>query len=144
MYFLNPLDSLDRDWYCLKFYQDWGNPSWRGTLILSLFIWEPQIWGKVRGQKGADGFTPKSAPLGHKSGMSHREIKTNTYVTSTHFPCFLQNWSNCKRVLIETFQPASISHLPKNTVAIRYHRRRWGVSFKIWGIKPVPAFKNTF
>ena len=37
----------------------------------------------------------KSAPLGHKSGMSFREIKRNIYVTSTHFSCFLQNWSSC-------------------------------------------------
>ena len=29
--------------------------------------------GKVRGQEGAEDFTPKSAPLRHKSGMSCRE-----------------------------------------------------------------------
>ena len=31
--------------------------------------------------------------------MSHREMKSNIYGTSTHFSCFLQNWSNCKTVL---------------------------------------------
>ena len=34
----------------------------------------------MREQKGADSFTPKSAPLGHKSGMSHREIE-QTHIT---------------------------------------------------------------
>ena len=54
--------------------------------------------GRVRGQEGAEGFTPKSLPLGLKSGISHREKKGNTYGTSTHFPCFLQNQSRCKTV----------------------------------------------
>ena len=37
--------------------------------------------------------------------MSCREIKSNIYGTSTHFSCFLQNWSNCKTIIIETLQP---------------------------------------
>ena len=51
----------------------------------------PRYRRKVREEEGAEGFTPKSTPLGHKSGMSHREIKSNIYGTSTHFPCFLQS-----------------------------------------------------
>ena len=74
--------------------------------------------GKVRGQEGAEDFTPKSAPLKHKSGMSHREIKSNIYGTSTHFSCFLQNLSSSKTVIFEILQPASVPHLPKYTVAI--------------------------
>ena len=26
LYFLNPLNSLECNWYCLNFYRDWGNP----------------------------------------------------------------------------------------------------------------------
>ena len=55
--------------------------------------------GKVRGQEGAEDFTPKSIPLGHKSGIFRREKRGNTYATSTHFPCSLQNQSNCRTVL---------------------------------------------
>ena len=53
----------------------------------------------IGGQERAEVFTPKSVPLGHKSGMSHRDKKGNTSATSTHFSCFLQNRSNCKTVL---------------------------------------------
>ena len=74
--------------------------GWRaGSLTFSLLSLEPGCGGKVGGQEGAEGFIPKSTLLGHKSGMSHGEKKGNTYATSTHFPCFLQNWSNCKTVL---------------------------------------------
>ena len=99
MYFLGPLNSLDHNRDCLNFYQEWGNLFWKGALILSLFSWDPGYRGKVRGQEGSEGFTPKSVPLGNKSGMSWREVKSNTYITSTHFPCFLQNQSNYKTVL---------------------------------------------
>ena len=95
--------------------------------------------GKVREQEAAEGFTPKSVPLGHKSGMSHREIKSNTYGTSTHFSCFLQNWSSCKTVIIEILQQVSIPHLPKDTVAIQYHRRS-GMSFLNSGDQTCPSF----
>ena len=105
----------------------------------------PRYRGKVRGQKGTDSFTPKSAPLGHKSGMAHREIKINTYVTSTHFPCFLQNWSNCKTVLIETFQLASISRLLKDTVAISVSQKKIRCVFlKFWGSNLSQLFKIHF
>ena len=83
----------------LGFYRDQGNPSCGCSLTFSLLRLEPLYRGKVGGQEGAEGFTHKSIPLGHKSGMSHREKKSNTYATSTHFPCFLQNRSNCKTVL---------------------------------------------
>ena len=36
---------------------------------------------KVGGLEGAEGVTPKSIPLGHKSGIFHREKKGNTYTT---------------------------------------------------------------
>ena len=61
--------------------------------------------------------------------MSRREIKSNTYVTSTNFPYFLQNQSSCKTVIIEIFQQVNIPHLPKDAVAIQYHRRRLDVFF---------------
>ena len=54
-------------------------------------VGSPRYRGKVREQEAAKGFTPKSAPLGHKSDMSRREIQSNTYGTSTHFSCFPQN-----------------------------------------------------
>ena len=71
----------------------------RGLWLSVCSAWSPGYGGKVGGQEGAQGFTPKSIPLRHKSGIFHREKKGNTYATSTHFPCSLQNWSNCKTVL---------------------------------------------
>ena len=146
MYFLDPLNSLDCNWYNLNFYRDWGTPSWKGALTLRVFSWEPQIQGKVRGQEGVECFTPKSAPLGHKSGMSCREIKSNIYVTSTHFFCFLQDWSSCKTVIIEILQQVSIPHLPKNTMTIQYHKRRSyllkkAYLFKLWD-QTCPSLKK--
>ena len=41
--------------------------------------------------------------------MSQRAIKSNTYVTSTNFPYFLQNQSSCKTVIIHIFQQVNIS-----------------------------------
>ena len=93
------LSSLDLS---LGFYWDQGKPSWGGggsSLTSSLPSLEPQVQGQSRRQEGAKGFTPKSIPLGQKSGIFHREKQGNTYAIFTHFPCFLQNWSNCKTVL---------------------------------------------
>ena len=42
---------------------------------------------------------------------------------------FLQNQSSCKTVIIEILPQVSVPCLPKDTVAIQYHRRRPGVSF---------------
>ena len=139
VYFLDPLDSLDYNWDCLNFYQEWGTLFWKGALILSLFSWDPGSRGKVRGQEGSEGFTPKSVPLGNKSGMSWREIKSNTYGTSTHFSYFLQNRSSCKTVIIEILQQICVPHLLKDTVAIQYHRRRSGVSFLNSGDQTCPS-----
>ena len=140
MYFLDPLNSLDCNWYNLNFYRDWGTPSWKGALTLRVFSWEPQIQGKVRGQEGVECFTPKSAPLGHKSGMSHREINNNSKGTSIHFPYFLQTQSSCKTVIIEILQQqVRIPRLLKDTVAIQLHRRRSGVSFLNSGDQTCPS-----
>ena len=77
-----------------------GGGGWVGcSLAFSLFSWEPWVRGQVGGQEGAKGFTPKSMPLGHESGIFRREKKGNTYATSTHFPCSLQNRFNCKTLL---------------------------------------------
>ena len=58
---------------------------------------------------------------------------------------FYRTGFSCKTALIETFQPASVHHLPNDTMAIQYHRRRSGMSFfffffRILGIKLVPTF----
>ena len=93
------LSSLN---FSLGFYWDQGKPSCGGggsSLTSSLPSLGPQVRGQSRRQEGAKGFTPKSIPLGQKSGIFHREKQGNTYTISTHFPCFLQNWSNCKTVL---------------------------------------------
>ena len=82
---------------------------WVGFLWLSVCsVWSPRYGGKVD-QEGAEGFTPKSIPLGHKSGIFRRDKKGNTYDTSTHFPYFLQNQSNCKTVLYLRDPPAGHS-----------------------------------
>ena len=44
--------------------------------------------GKVGGQEGAEGFIPKSIPLGYKSGMSHREKKGKHISYFYPFPLF--------------------------------------------------------
>ena len=145
MYFLDPLNSLDHNWNCLNFYQDWGNPSGKVTWFSACLVGSPRYRGNIRRQEGAKGFTPKSAPLGCKPGMSFREIKANTYGTSTHFTYFLQNQSSCKIAIIEILQQISVPHLPKDPVAIQYHRRRSGVSFLNSGDQTCPSFyKNTF
>ena len=50
-----------------------------GGLWLSVCsVWSPGYWGKVGGQEGAEGFTPKYIPLGHKSGIfSERKRATH-------------------------------------------------------------------
>ena len=133
-------------------------PHWeRGSLSLSLgFHWdqsslnlslEPRVWGsKVGGQGGAEGFTPKSIPLGHKSGMFHREKKGNTYATSTHFPCFLQNWSNCKTVLYLRDPPTG-HRSPSSSGYLGHavsHRKTRCVFFKPWGSNLSQFFRIQF
>ena len=76
--------------------------------------------------------------------MSHREIKSNTYGTCTHFSCFLQNWSSCKTIIIEILQQVSVPCLPKDTVAIQYHRRSGMSIFKFWGSNLSQIFKMHF
>ena len=62
-----------------------GGGRWFSDCLLSL---EPGYGGKEGGREGAEGFTPKSIPLGHKSGIFHREQKGNTYATSTLKQCY--------------------------------------------------------
>ena len=80
------------DWgslkFSLSFYRDRGNPSLRGALTFSLLSWKPPVWGQVGRQEGAEGFTPKSVPLGHKSGMSRREKKRQHICYFYPFPLY--------------------------------------------------------
>ena len=62
---------------------------------------------------------------------------------------FYRTGFSCKTALIETFQPASVHHLPNDTMAIQCHRRRSGMSFFFFfsnsGHQTSPNFfKNTF
>ena len=104
----------------------------KGGRVLSLSVCSvgsPGYEGEVGGQEGAEGVTPKSISLGHKSGIFCREKKGNTYGTSTHFPCFLQNWSNCKTVLYLGDPPTGYHSLSSSGYcAIQYHIGRPGVS----------------
>ena len=97
-------------------------------------VWSPGFGGKVGGQEGAEGFTPKSIPLGHKSGIFCREKTGNTYATSTHFPCFLQNRSNYKTVLYLRDPPTG--HRSPSSSGYRghavSHRKTRCVFFKPW------------
>ena len=105
-------------------------------------VWSPRYDDREGGQEGAEGFTLKSIPLGHKSGIPPREKKGNTYATSSHFPCFLQNLPNCKIIIIEILQQVSIPHLLNDTVAIQYHRRRSGVPSLSSGDQIYPSFSE--
>ena len=112
--------------------------------FLYLFVSCPpsHLISKVE-QEGAEGVTPKSIPLGHKSGIFCREKKGNTYATSTHFPCFLQNRSNCKTVLYLRDPPTSHQrHPPMDTVAMKYHIGRPGVSSLSPGDQIYPSFSG--
>ena len=114
-----------------------------GSLNPSL---ESQVWGKVRGQEGAEGFTPKSIPLGHKSGIFRKEKKGNTYATSTHFPCSLQNRSNCRTVLYLRDPPTG-HHLPSSNGYRGHavsHRKTRCVFFKPWGSNLSQFFRIQF
>ena len=95
----------------------------------------PWIQGQSRRTGGAEGFTPKSIPLGPKSGIFHREKKGNTYATSTQFSCFLQNWSNCKTVLYLRDPPTGHGSLSSNGYCVHAvsHRKTRCVFFKPWG-----------
>ena len=66
--------------------------------------------------------------------MSCRKKKGNTYATSTHFPCFLQNPSNCKMVL-KLRDPPTGHHSPSSNgyMAMVSHRKIRHVFFKPWG-----------
>ena len=105
-------------------------------------VWISRYGGKVGGQEGAEGFTPKSIPLGHKSGIFHREKKGNTYATSTHFPCSLQNPSNCRTVLYLRDPPTGHCSPPMDTVAMQYHIGRPGVSSLSPGDQIYPSFSG--
>ena len=109
-------------------------------------IWSHRIRGKVGGQEGAEGFTPKSVPLGHKSGMYHREKKGNTYATSNHHPCFLQNQSNCKTVLYLRDPPTG-HHSPSSSGYHGHavsHRKTRCVFLKPWGWNLSQFFRIQF
>ena len=90
--------------------------------------------GHSRRTGRAEGFTPSSIPLGPKSGIFSRAKKGNTYATSTHFPCSLQNWSNCKTVLYLRDPPTGY-RLPFSNGyhghAVSYRKTRC-VFFKLW------------
>ena len=113
---------------------------------LSLCLLSSISSSKVGGQEGAEGVTLKSIPLGHKSGIFSREKKGNTYATSTHFPCFVQNRSTCKTVLFLRDPPTG-HHLPysngyrSHTVS---HRKTRCVFFKPWGLNISQFFRIQF
>ena len=98
----------------------WVSTETKATLLREVLwlsvcsVWSPGYGGKVGGQEGAESFTPKSIPLGHMSSIFCREKKGNTYATSTYFPCFLQNPSNCKTVLYLRDPPTGHHSLSSN------------------------------
>ena len=118
-----------------------------GVLWLSICsVWSPGYGGKVAGQERAEGFTSKSIPLGRKSGIFHREEKGSTYATSTHFPCFLQNRSNCKTVLYLRDPPTGHHSLSSNGYcghAVSRRKTRC-VFFKPWGSNLSQLFRIQF
>ena len=101
---------------------------------------------KVGGQEGPESFTPKSISLEPKSGIFHREKKGNTYATFTHFPCFLQNWSNCKPVLYLRDPPTGHYSLSSNGYCGHAvsHRKVRCVFFKPWGSSLSRFFRIQF
>ena len=116
----------------------------RGVSWLSVCsVWSPRYGGKVGGQEGAEGVTPKSIPLEHKSGIFHREKKGNTYATSTHFPYSLKNQSNCKTVLyLRDPQTGHCSLSSNGYRAMQYHIGRPGVSSLSPGDQIYPSFSG--
>ena len=119
---------------------------WRNLLSLSLCLLSSISSSEVGGQEGAEGVTPKSIPLAHKSGIFHREKKGNTYATSTHFPCFLQNQSNCKTVLYLRDPPIG-HHSPSSSGYCGHavsHRKTRCVFFKPWGSNLSQFFRIQF
>ena len=116
--------------------------DWRNLLCLLSSISS----SKVGGQEGAEGVTLKSIPLGHKSGIFCREKKGNTYATSAHFPCFLQNRSNCKTVLY--LRDPLTGHCLLSSSGYRghavSHRKTRCVFFKPWGSNLSQFFRIQF
>ena len=113
---------------------------------MSLCLLSSILSSKVGGQEGAEGVTPKSIPLGHKSGIFHREKKGNTYASSTHFPCFLQSRSNCKTGLYLRDPPTS-HRSPSSNGYRAYavsHRKTKCVFFKPWGSNLSQFFRIQF
>ena len=90
--------------------------------------------------------SPKFTPLGHKSDIFHREKKVNTDTTFTHFPCFLQNRSNCKTVLY--LRDPQTGHHSLSSSGYRghavSHRKTRCVFFKPWGSNLSQFFRIQF
>ena len=107
---------------------------------------EPRVREQSRRTGGAEGFTPKSIPLGCKFGICCRAKKGNTYATSTRFPCFLQNWSNCKTALYLRDPPTG--HRSPSSSGYRgravSHRKTRCVFFKPWGSNLSQFFRIQF
>ena len=112
---------------------------------------EPQLGAPDTGAKeedvvGGAEVSPKFTPLGHKSDIFRREKKVNTYTTFTHFPCFLQNPSNCKTVLYLRDPPTG-HHSPSSS-GYRGHavsrRKTRCVFFKPWGSNLSQFFRVQF
>ena len=101
-------------------------------------VGSPRYRGKVRRQEGAEGFTPKSGPLGHVWHVLKRDKEQHIW----HFYPFLlfSNYCfSCKTVIIETFQPVSVPS-SKGYCAIQYHRRSGVTFFLNSGDQTSPSF----
>ena len=75
-----------------------------------------------------------------------RVLKWNTYATSTHFPCFLQNRSNYKTVLYLR-EPPTVHHLASSNGYRGHalsHRKIRCVFFKPWGSNLSQFFRIQF
>ena len=145
MYLLDLLDSLTRIgtvWISTKTEATLpGKVSWFSAYSVA----SPRSRGKVREEERAEGFTPKSVLLGHKPGMSHREIKRNIYVTSTHFSCFLQNQSNCKTVIwLKPFNRSTFPIFQRILCPISITEEDETCVFKLWGSNLSQFFKIKF
>ena len=117
--------------------------DWRNLFFFISCLLSSISSSKVGGQEGAEAFTPKSIPLGHKSGIFRREKKGNTYATSTYFPCSLQNQSNCKTVLYLRDPPTGHC-LPSSNgyCGLTVHIGRPGVSSLSPGDQIYPSFSG--